>query len=96
MPAIPRPIPRPAPASSLDCLLGTNICDRNPYRNQMQLEENWEVEIEEDSYQVGYWKFKDRSLRVRKAIRIPYTYTDADGNRIKEYLLIGYEGASGE
>ena len=88
MPNIPRP--------PMDALLGKDICDRNPYKHQMQLEDNWGVEIEEDSYQVGYWKFKDRSLRVRKAIRIPYTYVDANGNRVKEYLLIGYEGSGGD
>lgn len=44
------------------------ICDRNPYRNNMQLSANWRDEIEQDYYQAGYWKFKDRSLRVAKAI----------------------------
>lgn len=72
------------------------ICDRNPYRNNMQLSANWRDEIEQDYYQAGYWKFKDRSLRVAKAIRIPYTYLDKDGNKVREYLLIEYEGSGGE
>ena len=84
--------PRPA----MDALLGQAICDRNIYRNQMQLEDGWAVEIEEDSYEVGSWKFKDRSPRVRKAIRIPYTYVDTLGNRVKVYLLIGFEGSGGD
>ena len=88
MPVIPRPL--------LDGVLGTAICDRNPYRLNMQLENNWAVEIEEDAYEVGTWKFKDRSLRMKKAIRISYTYQDALGNRVKEYLLIGYEGSAGD
>lgn len=56
----------------------------------------WDTQIEEDSYEGSYWKFKDRSLRVRKAIRIPYDYWDEHGNRVREYLLIGFEGSSGD
>jgi hypothetical protein len=55
-----------------------------------------ESQIEEDSYQAGYWKFKDRSLRIAKAIRFPYTYIDENGNQVKEYVLIGYEGSGGD
>src|SRR5690349_1955919 len=62
----------------------------------MELVRDLESQIEEDSYQVGTWKFRDRSLRIAKAIRIPYTYIDENGNKVREYLLIGYEGAGGE
>jgi hypothetical protein len=75
--------------------LAETICKRNPY-GVMQLAANWQSEIEEDSYEIGSWRFKDRSPRVAKALRIPYTYRDQDDNIIKEYLLIGFEGSGGE
>lgn len=56
----------------------------------------WDSQIETDSYEIGYWKFRDRSLRVVRAIRIPYIYRDEDGNKVREHLLIGFEGSSGE
>lgn len=76
--------------------LGETICHRNPYGKDMQLAANWQYDIEEDYYEIGSWKFKDRSPRVAKAIRIPYTYKDEHDNIVKEYLLIGYEGSGGE
>ncbi len=86
--------------------LATEIENRNPYsfliptapaaNRGMELPAGWDSEIEQDSYEIGYWKFKERSLRVRKAIRIPYIYRDENGNRVKEYLLIGFEGSSGD
>jgi hypothetical protein len=84
--------------------LATALENRNPYSflnamaaNQgMELQTGWDSQIEHDSYEIGYWKFKDRSLRVVKAIRIPYTYQDKNGNKIKEYILIGFEGAGGD
>ena len=62
----------------------------------MTLPANWASEIEEDVYVDGTWQFKGRSLRMAKAVRIPYTYQDEHGNIVKEYLLIGYEGAGGD
>jgi len=56
----------------------------------------WDSQIEADSYEIGYWNFRGRSLRVQKAIRIPYIYQDEHGNKVREYLLIGFEGSSGE
>jgi hypothetical protein len=52
--------------------------------------------LEEDSYEIGYWKFKGQSFRIAKAIRIPYTYIDENGNSVTEHLLVGYEGEGGE
>jgi hypothetical protein len=77
-------------------LLGEAIFKRNPYGKDMQLATNWQYDIEEDSYEIGSWRFKDRSPRVAKAIRIPYTYKNEANNIVKEYLLIGYEGSGGE
>jgi hypothetical protein len=62
----------------------------------MQLAATVASQIEEDSYEIGYWKFKDRSLRIAKAIRIPYTYIDENGNTVLEHLLVGFEGEGGE
>jgi hypothetical protein len=53
-------------------------------------------QIEEDTYEIGYWKFKDRSLRIAKAIRIPYNYIDESGNMVLAHILVGYEGEGGE
>jgi hypothetical protein len=61
----------------------------------MALVGGFESQIEEDYYQAGYWKFKDRSLRIAKAIRIPYIYVDENGNRVMEHVLVGYEGSGG-
>ena len=48
--------------------------------------------IEVDDYE-GSWQFRNAPLRIRRAIRIPYCYIDADvGLEVKDYLLIGYEG----
>jgi len=52
--------------------------------------------IEEDAYVTGSWQFRDRSVRIAKAIRIPYTYQDEHGNFVREYLLIGYEGSGSD
>lgn len=84
--------------------LGEQIDKRNPYsflqqpnNSSMDLPANFpQLSIEEDSYAIGSWKFKDRSVRIVKAIRIPYTYQDKQGNFIREYLLIGYEGSGSD
>ena len=90
------------PANKTD--LANAIENRNPYSflnaaaaNQgMTLPGNWHSEIEEDVYVDGTWQFKGRSLRIAKAVRIPYTYQDEHGNIVKEYLLIGYEGSGSD
>ena len=88
--------------------LGQQIDNRNPYSfldpnilpagsSSMHIPANFQqLPIEEDSYAVGSWKFKDRSVRIAKAIRIPYTYQDRHGNFVREYLLIGYEGGGSD
>lgn len=88
--------------------LGDHIEKRNLYGKKpvqpgssandtgMELPTDWDLQIETDSYEIGYWNFRGRSLRVQKAIRIPYLYHDKDGNKVREYLLIGFEGSAGE
>jgi len=41
---------------------------------------------------VGNWNFKGVPHFIEKAIRIPYTYVDANNVTIQDYLLIGFEG----
>lgn len=69
------------------------IEDANPYlvgtNPNLQYENPIVVEQQLD---VGNWNFKGIPHHIEKAIRIPYTYTDDNGVRIRDYLLIGYEG----
>ena len=88
--------------------LGEQIDKRNPYSfldpnvvpagsSSMHLPANFaQLPIEEDAYVTGSWQFKDRSVRIAKALRIPYTYQDKHGNFVREYLLIGYEGSGSD
>ena len=83
--------------------LANNIENRNPYSflgpagsQGMTLPPNWQSAIEEDAYVTGSWQFRGRSLRLKKAIRIPYTYQDENGNIVREHLLIGYEGGGSD
>lgn len=50
------------------------------------------IPIVEQQIDVGTWNFKGMPHYIEKAIRIPYTYVDANGVTIQDYLLIGYEG----
>jgi hypothetical protein len=87
--------------------LGEQIDKRNPYSfldgslaagtSSMHLPANFQqLPIEEDAYVTGSWQFRARSVRIAKAIRIPYTYQDEHGNLVREYLLIGYEGSGSD
>jgi hypothetical protein len=88
--------------------LGQQIDNRNPYSfldpnivpagsSSMHLPANFQqLPIEEDAYVTGSWQFRDKSVRIAKAIRIPYTYQDKHGNFVREYLLIGYEGSGSD
>jgi hypothetical protein len=79
--------------------LGEFICKQNPYTQRMELANNWQhhdVEIDQDYYH--YWYFDGRPRRVRKAVRIKYTYLEDPtdpSSRKSEHLLIGYEGIGG-
>jgi len=53
------------------------------------------AETEKD-YQAIEWKFKTATHRVAWSLRIPYCFTDKYGQTVREYLLIGFEGGSGE
>lgn len=48
--------------------------------------------VVEQQVDVGTWNFKGVPHFIEKAIRIPYTYVDANNVTVLDYLLIGYEG----
>ena len=60
----------------------------------------WQSQIEWDE-QALLWNFREAARRVEKALRIPVTITyhnEATGHdeTYQDWLLIGYEGGSGE
>ena len=73
--------------------LGEFICDRTPPRYKpMQLPDNWENEVEWDEARI-VWNFRGVDRRVARALRIPVTIT-YDGQKYRDWLIIGYEGAA--
>jgi len=48
--------------------------------------------IVEQQVHLGTWAFKGVPYYIEKAIKIPYTYIDAHGVTIEDYLLIGFAG----
>jgi hypothetical protein len=100
--------------------LGEFICKQNPYTEfpgedgppqkpktgEMTLGPKWQVvdsAVQNGEYAL-LWDFDGKPRRVRKAMRIKYTYKATykmpDGGVIErdmiEYLLVGYEGSGGE
>lgn len=64
----------------------------NPYTDAPAYELAPGDVVVEQQLDVGGWNFKGVPHHVEKAIRIAYTYTDDKGVKIRDYLLIGYEG----
>ena len=77
--------------------LGQLIFDETPYSTQVSPKQ-FEVMLNETEvdYKGLEWYFKNGDNYVKKALRIPYCYTDKNGHEIRDYLLIGYEGGGGE
>ncbi len=65
----------------------------NPYTPNlpppMQFDDPIIVEQQDD---LGTWAFKGVPYYIEKALKIPYTYIDAHGVTIEDYLLIGFAG----
>jgi len=82
--------------------LGDYICDANPYTRKEEANDqfptamNASLEETEKAYTWVEWKFKTGMQGVGLALRIPYYFTDKDGQTVKNYLLIGFEGSGGE
>jgi hypothetical protein len=64
----------------------------NPYTTAPTYEAANNDVVIEQQLDVGNWNFKGVPHHVEKAIRVSYTYTDENGVKIRDYLLIGYEG----
>ena len=84
--------------------LANAIESRNPYSflnpnancQGMTLASDWQSHIEESAYTNAAVNFRGMMRSYEKAFRLSYTYQDAYGNTVKEYVIIAYEGASGE
>ena len=84
--------------------LGAAIEQRNPYSfvnpdasmQGMTLSADWQSHIEESAYTNAAVSFRGMMRSYEKAFRFAYTYCDAHGNTVKEYVIVAYEGASGE
>jgi hypothetical protein len=80
-------------------LLGQLICARTPYKT-MTMPDDWQNQIEWDGRR-GRWSFRGTERQVAKALRIPVliTYYNSETDQdetCQDWLLIGYEGGSGE
>ena len=87
--------PLPTPAE----LLGQLICARTPYKT-MTMPDDWQNQIEWDGRR-GRWSFRGTEHQVAKALRIPVVITYSNSatgqdETYRDWLLIGYEGGSGE
>ena len=61
----------------------------NPYSSSMTFENPIVVEQQAD---LGMWTFKGVPYYIEKALKIPYTYTNAAGVTVEDYILIGFAG----
>lgn len=75
-------------------VLNTNVIQQaNPYTDPPATQANFvDPPVVEQQADAGTWTFKGVPHHIEKALRIPYTYTDANGVHIREYLLIGFAG----
>ena len=72
--------------------LGELICNRTPYQRMEVPTDEHDIEWDDQSMR---WDFRGEAKRVAKAIRIPVVIT-FEGHTYKDWLLIGYEGSSGD
>ncbi|HEY7870979.1 MAG TPA: hypothetical protein VIF59_17220 [Methylomirabilota bacterium] len=69
--------------------------DANPYTKDLPAANQpsyFNPFLVEQQVDVGNWNFKGVPHHIEKALKIPYTYKDANDVEIIEYLLIGYAG----
>ena len=75
--------------------IGQAIIDLNPYAGtQVMLSEGVEIDAPENGL---LWYFKTGTNRVRKAVRVKFTYdvknaAGATVATVNDWILIGYEG----
>jgi hypothetical protein len=64
---------------------------------RMALMPNFLLEIEqEEYYPVRTWEFQGMAKPIAKAIRIPYIYSDENGNWVRAHILVGFEGSGSD
>ena len=51
---------------------------------------------QEEYYPARTWEFQGTAKRIGKAIRIPYNYTDENGNLVRGHILVGFEGSGSD
>ena len=49
----------------------------------------------EQGYSATEWKFGGSSYPVAQVLRIPYSYIDKNGIKVRSHFLIGFEGVGG-
>ena len=82
--------------------LGQYIFDANPYTRKKNPADPLPTAMDplltdtEKYYVNAQWYFKDGTHHVGRALRIPYHFTDSEGQTVQEYLLVGFEGTGGE
>ena len=64
----------------------------NPYTQGLPPGNFYAALIIEQQLDAGMWNFKGVPYFIEKALKIPYTYTDANNVLIQDYLLIGFAG----
>jgi hypothetical protein len=79
--------------------LGAYIAKANPYKLNLADAEasNFDVDldaVEKDQYGAE-WHFRYHEYRIRVALRIPYTFTDKNGQKVQDYIVVGFEGMGG-
>jgi hypothetical protein len=77
-------------------LLGAYIARANPYKLSPSDPKPKDFElmldqVEKDKYGAK-WYFRNQEYRIAGALRIPYCFTDKDGQEVMDYILIGFEG----
>lgn len=75
-------------------LIDATVIDRaNPYTQLPAGPPTFAVPlVVEQQLDAGMWNFKGVPHYIEKALKVPYTYTDAHGVVIREYILIGFAG----
>lgn len=70
--------------------LGQIILNENPYSTitgAITVDNVVEVQTE-----LGNWTFKGGPHYIERALKLSYTYVDAYGATVRDYILVGYEG----
>lgn len=85
----------PMPATPPPLLTFQQVIEKaNPYTPNLPYSTmlfDTPIIIEQQAH-IGTWAFKGVPYYIEKALKIPYSYVDAHGEWIEDYLLIGFAG----